>query len=112
MKERGCASPEHSPGCPCPRCSRPQESCSDCKELTIQHVVPQCIGRKILRISDKKIREYTQMESRACHRANDPKVPQVFEQMKKLKKQGDIFTISDVLRMREKNTFKTGIIKL
>ena len=106
MKEKGCASPEHSPSCPCPACRKPRQDCIQCPKLTIQHVIPKCIGKKILHLSDREIESYTQMESRACHRMNDPLIGKVFEEMMKLKRSGTIFIIQDVLNLREAGAFK------
>jgi len=106
MKEQGCASPEHVAGCPCPRCKKPPKECPKCPELTEQHVIPRCIGKKVLGMSNGAIDKYKQSESKACHKANDPLVPERFTEMMKLKRSGVIFTIQDVLTMRENGAFK------
>lgn len=106
MKERGCASPEHSPQCPCPYCRKSEESCNKCPELTIQHIVPQSIGRKVLHLSEKVINSYAVMESKPCHRVNDYHVTQVFESMMKQKRNGIVFNVNDVLRMRKEGVFR------
>ena len=105
-KEMGCKSPEHSPSCPCVSCRKPRTFCLDCKVLTIQHIIPRCIGRKVLGMSEKEIDSYQQEESKACHRMNDSLVSNVFERMMRLKRQGVIFEVKDVLLMRENGEFK------
>ena len=108
MKEqKGCKSETHAPSCPCQACKKPEKECPKCPQLTIQHVIPRCIGRKILGMSESQIDSYSRPESKPCHRKNDAKVGQVFELMMKQQRQGVIFSLQDVFLMRKQGKFQS-----
>ena len=77
MKERQpCQAEIHVENCACQRCV--QTRCHTCKRISLDHFTPQCIAKKILHWSRKRMSsdDNTQWLSKECHIEKDRTTPE------------------------------------
>jgi hypothetical protein len=103
----GCKSPgEHDPRCSCLRCKPREGQCNGCQKLSVQHEIPQCIAKQILKIDKYELSNHTHLESIVCNNTNDKNVKPILREMLRQQANGVVFTAEMVLTYRKQGLFR------